>query len=177
MVWPAIIGAGASLLGAGASARGQRDVNRQNLAIAREQMAFQERMSSTAHQREVKDLRAAGLNPILSATGGAGAPGASGASAQMQNPEKAYERASESAVQSALAIALQKEQLRNIREDTNLKKINQTYTNHQSAKVLEEGLHVQSARRLLDQALPAATAEGNLWRDIENFSSTATRKV
>lgn len=47
-----------------------RNFNAQQSLLARQ---FEERMSSSAHQREVQDLKAAGLNPILSATGGNGA--------------------------------------------------------------------------------------------------------
>lgn len=61
-----------------ASAREAMQFNADQAELSRK---WQEMMSNTAHQREIKDLQAAGLNPVLSAMGGSGAPVTSGATA------------------------------------------------------------------------------------------------
>ena len=80
-MWQAIATLGAAALGA----HSQRQTNKKQIALSREQMAFQERMANTAHQRQMKDLSSAGLNPLM-ATKLGGAPSPSGAMAQIKDP-------------------------------------------------------------------------------------------
>ena len=76
--WAAAAAAAAAVGGSLLSSSAQRDANNKNVGMSREQMEWQALMSNTAHQREVEDLKRAGLNPILSATGGSGASTPSG---------------------------------------------------------------------------------------------------
>lgn len=74
---------GASALASRSAASSAEAANRTNVNLNRENRDWQERMANTQHQREMADLRAAGLNPILSGTGGAGAAVPSSSAAQV----------------------------------------------------------------------------------------------
>lgn len=85
----AAAGGAAGFAGYEANRRNTEAANRNAQAEAQKQRDWQSNMSNTAHQREVKDLQAAGLNPTLSADGGNGSstPGGSmGQTFEAQTP-------------------------------------------------------------------------------------------
>lgn len=124
---PTIISAGANLLGT-------HITNRANSSEAQRNRDFQERMSNTAHQREVEDLMRAGLNPALSA-GGMGASTPSGSQATMENYGNAINTGLEGAM-TASNLKTAKEQRKNIKEERNQIKA-ETKKTEEETKLLE----------------------------------------
>jgi hypothetical protein len=135
-------------------------------AANKKQMDFQERMSGSAHQRQMADMKKAGLNPILSAKyGGASSPAGStsggatsgGAMAQMKDPSN-----------SALSAMRFEQELKNTMAHTNTQYLTQdhlnTLINAQQGNV--------KYQQMLNQFLN--TPRGKIWFETQQWLPQAT---
>lgn len=138
-----------------------------NVHESRQNRRFQREMSNTAHQREVADLKAAGLNPILSAKyGGSSTPGGSASQIQIADPVNSAVAVMESGADMRLKAA----QTRDINATASIKEIDSRIklrTEIEQIDMVRETLH-----KLRNDADLSWTQREKIDRELKNLDQT-----
>lgn len=169
----AAIGAIGSLIGGARQQAGAEEANRQQIALAREQMAFQERMSNTAYQRSMQDMRAAGLNPILAyQKGGASTPG--GSMPTIQNEQAGWGNAigqaatsAQGAFRTAADYKVAMEEVEKKKEETSFTKSNTELNKTLDAKAKQDTM-TSASQMLLNNNAAANQHESAVNAAVQN---------
>lgn len=150
-----LIGAGLGFLaggpagaGIGAQFGGGLDANANSAAQANKQMDFQQRMRETAHQTEVNDLKLAGLNPLLSANGGAATP--SGAQGTVQNVAQGMAASAMEMKQMQMQAEKQKEEIANLQAGRAYTKAQEKKTNLESDVLKKDANEASIKKEMTD---------------------------
>lgn len=161
-------GAIASAFGAYLSYQGQSNANQTNRDIATENRDFQQYMSNTAHRREVRDLIAAGLNPMLSVTKGQGATTPNPPIPTMHNPHQ-------NSAQASQAAALIGAQIKKLNAEANQADATATQTTAMTPGA--PGLQESQTGHYRASAGQAAAHEANIRQQMTNFPNVVNNVI
>ena len=165
-----------SVIGSAASLFGGLKSNEMASDNAQANRDFQLHMASNAHQLEVKDLKKAGLNPILSANAGATASG--GANASFINPAEGVSGGLNSAamlLQQQNLVKAQTDQMRSLAD----KNASDASVAQATLPFLAEQIRTQRTQQQANSAVAAYnTAQlGVLPAIIQREMATAAREM
>lgn len=193
-------GLGGALIGGAANLIGGYWANQANAGLASDQMKFQARMSNTSYQRAVKDMLAAGLNPML-AYGQGGASTPSGSMARMENPVKdavenfyrakqvnsainlqdaqADQSATQADLNSAQSVKSAIETIKTIKEFPGLDKVVEKMEADIKAALAGAESHSAASartRQVIDASRPAAASAGG-FMDLFHSAQEAAKTI
>ncbi|AXH75094.1 MAG: DNA pilot protein [Microviridae sp.] len=179
--WGSAIGALGGLGSGAINYYGGSAANQANAEQAQKQMDFQKMMSDTSWQRGVKDMKAAGLNPMLAYSQG-GASSAAGAAARMENVAGPAANSALSAAQAITSMENTHAQTSNLNAQTAFTDSN-TVLNEIRGRQMEADIHrtrASASRETAEESFtrartPGAEADSRVSRRTEDARISTAR--